>query len=135
MANRDAILDKIARNLKQRGIPAASVVRQALSVEVTKTGGDIMTITYVDKSVQSPMGGVSPLTSPYLGIGVAAPGSLKIKGVVAETTIALILDTVEAVQVMVELAGFGNDIIIESGASTTELARVRGAVDVQGAGA
>ena len=134
MANKDAVLDKIARNLKQRGIPAASIARGASTVSVTKTGGDVLTISYVDKSVQSPMGGVSPASSPYLGIGVAAPGALKVKGAAAETTIAAVLDTVEALQVMAELTGFGNDVIVESGGSTAELARIRGIADAQGMG-
>jgi hypothetical protein len=80
------------------------------------------------------MGGISPATSPYLGIGVAAPGSLKVKGAAAETTIAAVLDTVEALQVMAELTGFANDVIVESGASTAELARIRGIADAQGMG-
>lgn len=126
MANKEAMLDKIARNLKQRGLAESKVVRLASSIEVEKTGGDKLTISYVDKSVQSPMGGVSPASSPYLGIGVAAPGSLKLKGAAAENTIAAIVDTAEALQVLAELAGFGNDIIVEAGGSTTELARLRG---------
>lgn len=126
MANKEAMLDKIARNLKQRGLAESKVVRTASGVEVEKTGGDKLTISYVDKAVQSPMGGVSPASAPYLGIGVAAPGSLKVKGAAAENTIAAIIDTVEALQVMHELAGYANDVIVEAGGSTTELARIRG---------
>lgn len=126
MANKEAMLDKIARNLKQRGLSAAAVVRTASGVSVTKTGGDVITVSYVDKAVQSPMGGVSPSASPYLGIGVAAPGSLKIKGEAAAATVAAIFDTTEALQVLAECSGYANDVIVESGASTTELARLRG---------
>jgi hypothetical protein len=126
MANKEAMLDKIARNLKQRGLAESKVVRTASGVEVEKTGGDKLTISYVDKSVQSPMGGVSPAAAPFLGIGVAAPGALKLKGAAAEATIAAIIDTAEALQVLHELAGYANDVIIESGASTAELARLRG---------
>jgi len=134
MANKEAMLDKIARNLKQRGLSEAAVVRTASGVSVTKTGGDVLTISYVDKSVQSPMGGVSPASSPYLGIGVAAPGALKVKGAAAESTIAAVLDTSEALNVMAELTGFGNDVIVESGASTAELARIRGSAENIGMG-
>jgi hypothetical protein len=134
MANKEAMLDKIARNLKQRGLSEAAVVRTASGVSVTKTGGDVITISYVDKAIQSPMGGVSPAASPFLGIGVAAPGALRLKGAAAESTIAAIIDTVEAVQVVMELSGFANDVIIESGASTTELARVRGIAEAMGMG-
>jgi hypothetical protein len=134
MANKEAMLDKIARNLKQRGLAESVVVRGATSVSVTKTGGDVLTISYVDKSVQSPMGGVSASAAPYLGIGIAAPGSLKVKGAAAETTIAAIVDTTEALQVLAVLSGFGNDVIIESGASTAELARIAGTSDLLGMG-
>lgn len=135
MANKEAMLDKIARNLKQRGLAESKVVRTASGVEVEKAGGDKLTISYVDKSVQSPMGGVSPASSPYLGIGVAAPGSLKIKGALAEISITAIFDTSEALQVMAECSGFGNDVIVESGAVTNDqLARIRGTAENIGMG-
>jgi hypothetical protein len=134
MANKEAMLDKIARNLKQRGLSEAAVVRTASGVSVTKNGGDVLTVSYVDKSVQSPMGGVSPASSPYLGIGVAAPGSLKIKGSAAETTLAAIFDTTEAVQLLAECSGYGNDIVVERGDNTTELVRIRGSAENIGMG-
>lgn len=132
MANRSAILDKIVRNMLQRGYP--NTVRSGDSVLVTKTGGDVLTVSYTDKAVQSPMGGVSAAASPFLGIGIAAPGSLKVKGAAAETTIAAIFDTVEALQLLNELAGYANDIVVESGATTAELARLRGHESVLGLG-
>lgn len=132
MANRSAILDKVVRNMLQRGYP--NTVRSADTVLVTKTGGDVLTVSYTDKAVQSPMGGVSAAASPYLGIGVAAPGTLKIKGEAAATTIAAIFDTVEALALLNELAGYANDIVVESGGSTTELARLRGEPTVLGLG-
>jgi hypothetical protein len=132
MANKDAVLEKVVRNMLQRGY--ANTVRSGDSVLVTKTGGDVLTVSYVDKAVQSPMGGVSAAASPFLGIGIAAPGSLKIKGAAAETTIAAIFDTVEALAVLNELAGFANDVVVESGGSTTELARLRGHETVLGLG-
>lgn len=132
MANKDAILDKIARNMVQRGY--ANSVRSGDSVLVTKTGGDVLTVSYVAKSIQSPMGGVSDAASPFLGIGTAAPGSLKVKGAAGENTIAAISDTVEALALMNELAGYANDIIVEAGDTTTELARLRGHESVLGLG-
>ncbi len=131
MANKEQILDKLVRNLGQRGITAS---RSGSTALVTKTGGDVLTVSYVDKSIQSPMGGVSPASSPFLGIGVAAPGALKVKGAAAETTIAAIIDTSEALALMVELAGFANDIIIERGDNTTQLARIAGDADRLGMG-
>ena len=134
MANSQAILDKIARNLQMRGIPAASIVRGQSSVSLTKTGGDVLTISYTAKAVQSPMGGVSPASSPYLGAGIAAPGTLKVKGASGETTIAGIFDTVEALELMHELAGYANDVVVESGSTTAELARIRGHESLVGMG-
>lgn len=131
MANKEAILDKIARNMGQRGITAERVGE---TVEVTKTGGDVLTVSYVEKDVQSPMGGVDDSSSPYLGIGIAAPGSLKMKGEAGETTIAAIMDTTEALSLMHELAGYANDVVVESGDDTTELARIAGHEHLLGLG-
>lgn len=132
MANKSAILDKIVRNMKQRGVSA--VVRAGDEVQVTKTGGDVLTVTYVDRSIDGPMGGVSASTSPWLGIGVAAPGSLKVKGAAGENTIAAVIDTVEAVQLLAELASHANDLIVAAG-TDAELARVPGTADGIGLGA
>lgn len=131
MANKDAMLDKIARNMKQRGVTASRV---GDTVEVTKTGGDKLSVSYVEKAVQKPMGGVDGSVSPFLGIGIAAPGSLKMKGDAGENTIAAIVDTAEALELMHELAGYANDVIIEAGDTTTQLARVKGSADSIGLG-
>jgi hypothetical protein len=131
MANKRFILEKVERNLKQRGVAA---VQSGDSVLVTKTGGDVLTVSYVDKSVQSPMGGVSDAASPFLGIGIAAPGSLKIKGAAGENTLAAIMDQKEALELMHELAGYANDVVVEAGDSTAELARVRGHEHLLGMG-
>ena len=134
MANKEAMLDKIARGLVQRGVPAASVVRGPASVSVTKAGGDVITVSYVDKAVQSPMGGVSAAVSPFLGIGVAAPGSLKIKGAAGETAISDIMETAEALETLAQCSGMANDVVIEDGDSSAQLARVRGSTDSIGMG-
>lgn len=133
MANKEAMLDKIARNMGQRGITA---VRTATSVTVAKTGGGTLTVTYTDKAVQSPMGGVSPTASPYLGIGIAAPGSLALRGDVgtSEDTLAAILDTVEGAHLLGELTSYGNDVTINKGSDAAVLVRVRGSTDTIGVG-
>ena len=123
MANKEQILDKIARNMGQRGHTAERV---GDTVEVTKTGGDILTVSYDDASIQSPMGGVDDTSSPFLGIGTANPGKIKIKGEAGENTIAAIMDQLEALALMSEVSGYANDIIIEEGDTTTELARIHG---------
>lgn len=132
MANSSAILDKIVRNMLQRGV--SSTVRSGDTVLVTKTGGHVLTVSYVAKQLQSPMGGVDPSVSPYLGIGIAAPGSLKVKGAAGENTIGAIVSTVEALDLMQELAGFANDVVVEAGDSATQLARIAGNADLLGMG-
>lgn len=123
MSNSVQILDKIARNMGQRGKTAERV---GDTVEVTKTGGDILTVSYVDASIQSPMGGVDDSVNPFLGIGTANPGKIKIKGEAGETSIATVMDTADALELLAECAGYANDIIVESGDDTTELARIHG---------
>ena len=123
MANQEQILDKIVRNMKQRGYAAE---RLDTTLELEKTGGDKLTVSYVEASIQKPMGGIDDSISPFLGIGVANPGKLKVKGAAGETTIAAIFDTVEALSLMHELSGYANDVIVEDGDSTTELARIEG---------
>lgn len=132
MANPSAILQKISRNMKQRGY--AAVEYTGTSVLVTKTGGDVLTVTYVAKSIQAPMGGIDPTVSPFLGVGIQAPGSLKMKGAAGENTLAAIMDTAEAAALLSELAGFGNDMVIEAGDSTTALATLSGSADAIGLG-
>jgi hypothetical protein len=80
------------------------------------------------------MGGVDGSQSPFLGIGIAAPGYIKIKGAAGENSIAAIVDTAEALELMHEAAGYANDLIIEAGDSSTELARVAGHETVLGLG-
>lgn len=132
MANRSPILDKLVRNMLQRGYP--NTVRSGDTVLVTKTGGHVLTVSYVSKQLQAPMGGVDPTVSPYLGIGVAAPGSLKVKGSSGENTIGAIVSAVEALALMQELAGFANDIVVEAGDTTAQLARIAGSADLLGMG-
>ena len=131
MANKAAIIAKVARNLKQRGLTAAVV---GDTVQLTKTGGDVLVVSYVDKQIQKPLGGIDGSVSPFIGIGVAAPGALKVKGAAAETTLAAIFDTAEALALWSELSHFANDMVVESGASTAELAYVAGHPTVQGLG-
>lgn len=110
MANKDAILDKIARNMKQRGYAAA---RSGDSV-VVENGSNDLTVTYEVKDLQSPMGGVDGSTSPFLGIGIAAPGSIKITGAGVNTsnpaTVGELLDSLTAAVLLAECAGFANDV-------------------------
>ena len=133
MANKEAILDKIVRNMTQRG---KSAERVNDTVEYTKVGGtgDTLTVSYEDKDLQSPMGGVSDAASPFLGIGIASPGSLKVKGDAGENTVAAIFDDGDSLELLAELAGYANEITVEAGDSTTEVARIAGHEHVLGTG-
>jgi len=135
MANAVQVLDKIERNMKQRGYSDAVIVRGNSSLSVTKVGGHVLVVSYVPKAVQLPMGGIDSSINPFLGIGVGAPGSIKIKGDAAESTLGAIFSEVTAMDLMMECSGFANDVIIESGASTAQLARLRGSVESIGLGA
>ena len=135
MANASAILDKIVRNMEQRGYAnPAKVQLVGTTVQFTKVDTTVLLVTYVNKNTQSPMGGVDPTVSPYLGIGIAAPGSLKIKGAAGQNTVAAIFNDSGALELMVELAGYANDLIVEAGDTTTQLARIRGDESVLGMG-
>lgn len=123
MSNPVQVLDKIKRNLDAVGVPAT---RNATSV--TAAG---LTISYVDAVIQSPMGGVNGDASPFLGIGIGNPGSLKIKGAGGETSIALIFTTAADLAVLACCTRFANDVVVESGDSTAELARLAGHPDLK----
>jgi len=133
MANSVEILDKIERNMKFRGLTSA-IERVGTTVELTKTGGDVLVVSYVTKNLDGPMGGVDGSVSPFLGVGIAAPGSLKIKGAAGENTIAAIFDTTEALELLHEMSGFANDLIVEEGDTTDALIRMRGHESALGLG-
>jgi hypothetical protein len=99
MANRVQILDKIERNCKQLGIATSR------SDSATLVAGGI-TITYVDASIQSPMGGVDGSVSPFLGIGIANPGKLNFS--INPTTLIHL-------QVLRVACGHANNVIIPLG--------------------
>jgi hypothetical protein len=124
--NSKQILDKIARNLSMRGITA---VRGASEVTV---GGLI--VSCVDADIQKPLGGVDGNLSPFLGIGVAAPGKVKIKGASGETSVGLIFTTEQNLQVLSVCCAFANNVIIEDGDSAAQLAELWGQTDNLGLG-
>jgi hypothetical protein len=117
------ILNKIKRNLDMLGITAT---RNATSITV-----DNATISCVDASIQSPMGGVSGATSPFLGMGIVAPGQIKIKGNAGETSVSLVISSELRAKVLAVVCAFANDVVIEDGDSTTQLALIPGNVDLK----
>ena len=137
MANKDSILDKIARNMSQRGYTADRVG----DTVVVENGSNDLTVTYEPKDVQMPMGGVDDTSSPYLGIGVAAPGSIKITGAGVSTanpaTVGELIDSVTAAVLLAEVSGFANDIQLanaNAGAGADLDERIPGDADRLGMG-
>jgi hypothetical protein len=108
--NKSQILAKIARNAKQIGLTVNSESATAVVIE---NGSNDLTISCIDASIQSPMGGVDGSVSPFLGMGVAAPGKIKIKGA-SGSTYAATIDTLIAAKVLSLCTRFGNNVVIES---------------------
>lgn len=148
MANPQAILDKVVRNMEQRGywnpgnstLPnpgyggaGVQVTEVGNTVQLTQANGHVITVTYVPKAVQSPMGGIDPTVSPYLGIGIAAPGSLQMQGQSGDNTFAAIFTDQSAAELLLELSGYANDVLVTAGSGTV-LARIRGLDSLLGMG-
>lgn len=128
MGMKEQILDKIKRNLDILGIPAT---RNANDVTLDNSN---RIISYEDADIAKPMGGIDPATSPFLGIGVANPGKLKLKGDNGENSVAAIMDDEETLRAWAVMGNFANDKILEAGDSATELAKVEGHTDLLGMG-
>lgn len=112
MANRKQILAKIARNAKQIGLTVNSESQTAVVIE---NGSNDLTISYVDASIQSPMGGVSDSASPFLGIGIANPGKIKIKSAISTNdNMSDVIDSLVAAKVLALCAGHANNILLEN---------------------
>lgn len=125
------IMAKIARNCAQLGLTVNSNSGAAVVIE---NGSNDLTVSYVAASIDLPMGGVSPASSPYLGVGVVNPGKLKLKSAISTAdTIADVLDSAVAAKVLMVLAGFGNDLVLENSDAAFS-AELRGNPDLLGMG-
>jgi hypothetical protein len=120
--NRRAVLQKIKRNLDMLSIPAV--------LDAEKVLVDGAEISYVAASIAAPMGGIDDSVSPYLGIGIAAPGKLKLKGASGEATVAAIIDSELRLKVLAVMLGFANNVLVHSNADAL-LAEIPGHVDLQ----
>lgn len=109
MANSVQILAKIARNAQQMGLVVAS---QSATEVVIGT----MTISYEKASIQGPMGGVDGNVSPFLGIGVATPGKIKVVSTDAIENDAVMM------KVLAICTRFANNVVIDDGVATVEVA-------------
>ena len=129
MANSKQILAKIARNAAQQGLTVSAQSQTQVDIS---NGGNTLKVTYVSASIDSPMGGVDPSVSPFLGIGIANPGKIKIKGTTGSTINATI-DSATARKLLAICAGMANNIILESSdAAASE--EIRGHSDLIGMG-
>lgn len=130
MANRDAILHKLARNAKMLGMTVNSESHTAVVIE---NGSNDLTISYVD-AVFSPsmVGGVDGTVSPFLGIGVGNPGRIQIKGA-GGATWGLTIDSLVAGKVLAMCAAMANDIQVR-GSDDEDLGVIRGHSDIIGLG-
>ena len=130
-ANTTALMNKIARKAAQLGLTVVS--NSGTSVVIDNASNDL-TISYVDASIDAPMGGVANTSAPYLGIGVANPGKIKMKSAsTAADTIADVMDSLVAAKVLHLLGGFANNIVLEN-SDATFTAELRGDVDNLGLG-
>lgn len=132
MANSRQILAKISREAKLMGLTVNS---ESASSVVIENGSNDLTVSYVAASIQSPMGGVDPSVSPFLGVGVAAPGAIKMKSAINTAgTIADVTDSLVSAKLLAICAGFANDIVLENSDASFS-GRIRGHGDLVGMGA
>jgi len=126
---------KVARNAQTIGLTVAS---QTATTVVIQDGGATLTVGYALASIQLPQGGVDPTVSPFLGIGIANPGQLTLTSSNSGGTVADVIDSATAAQVLAMLAWFANDIILADATTpitTTNgyaqgIARIRGDSDM-----
>lgn len=131
MANSKQILAKIARDAAQLGLTVNS---QSQSAVVIENGSNDLTVSYVDASIQAPMGGVDPSVSPYLGIGVGNPGKIKIKSAInTGGDISDVTDSLVAAKLLALCAGFANNLLLENSDASFS-GEIRGHADLIGMG-
>jgi hypothetical protein len=131
MANVTSIMNKVARNAQILGL---TVSAQTASSVTISNGSNALVVSYVLASILSPMGGVDPAVSPYLGIGIANPGQIQLQSSInTNGNITDVIDGVVAAQVLQLLSGFANDILLKNSDSSFS-ARLRGDADLIGMG-
>jgi hypothetical protein len=134
MANKTQILDKIERNMGQRGLAGNLTRTDADTITITGGANDLV-ITYDETTGGSKNGGpssirgVSDADSPFLGIGNAGAGTIRMES--AGGALTAVLDTVDKITAFSEASGFANDIVLEHSGGDT---RIRGQADVLGLG-
>ena len=120
MANKQQILDKIVRKLELNG---EAPVRGADNITVRG-----MVISYEDAAIQSPMGGVDGDSNPFLGIGIANPGRIKVVANTDDLTTVFSNDAAGAARLMIIglLGDFANDKVIRNNSDNADFTVIRG---------
>jgi hypothetical protein len=122
MANITSISNKIARNAQILGLTVASQGNDSFGnayVTITADTGTL-SVYYLTAEIQYPMGGVNPMVSPYLGIGVANPGQLMLVSSVSTAgSMADIVNGPISAQVLQMVSGFDNDLVLANAAVLT----------------
>lgn len=140
MANDVQILDKIERNARQLDL---TVVSRTATELVIDNGDNDLTVSYDLATIQEPIGGVDDSTNPFLGIGIANPGKIRITGADENDSdnesVGSLLDTQVAAQLFHIVAGHANNIILAkpnsgAGAALADT-EIRGHADLVGMGA
>ena len=123
MSRKQQMIDKLHRNLKQLGLAPV------LGNESLVVGG--LTLSLFNHSVQAPLAGIDNSIHPYvLGAGIFSPFIWKIKGAAGENSLSAIFDSSAAVHALAYLGAYSNDIVVEAGDTTAELAYIHGSSDL-----
>lgn len=120
--NKVQILDKLQRNLIMRGL---SPVRGATNITIAG-----FVVSCVDAVIQAPMGGIDGTSSPFLGMGVVAPGTIKIVPDGTKATIPAIFLDAASLIVLREVCGFANDVVVMDHDEVNVLATLTGSADL-----
>ena len=140
MANQVSIMAKLDRNAQVLGLTVSAQTYDSAGtygsagnpiVQITD-GGNTLTIGYLNASIQSPMGGVDPTVSPYLGIGVANPGVLTLTSSATGGAVSDVIDSATAAQVLQLMSGMANDILLADATTTVSaggICRLKGTAD------
>lgn len=125
------IMAKVARNATQLGL---TVLSSSSAAVVIDNASNDLTVSYVAASIDLPMGGVDSSVSPFLGMGIANPGKLKVKSSIATVgDLTDVMDSAVALTVLKMLGGFANDVVLENSTASFSLS-LRGDVDLLGMG-
>ena len=119
MANITSISNKLARNAQILGIVVSSQGYDSFGnayVSFTADSGTL-SVYYLTAEIQVPMGGVNPMVSPYLGIGIANPGQLMlVSSVDSAGSMADIINGPISAQILQMCSGMDNDLVLANSA-------------------